>query len=155
MTPPLRRLTFSLLCAALLSAPAAFAADKAGATAPAGKSSPQVAHRVVFQVNEDDQKKWHAMFGNIRNIQNELGKQNVRIAVVAIGPGLGLVTVDSLESNEVEDAIAAGVEFIACGNSMRAQHVDRSDLIKGVTVTPAGYVELMRRQQQGWSYLRP
>ena len=30
-----------------------------------------------------------------------------------------------------------------------------ADLIGGVTIATAGYVELMQRQQQGWAYLRP
>ena len=51
--------------------------------------------------------------------------------------------------------MAAGVEFVACGNSMKALKIDKADLIEGVGVTVAGYVELIRRQRQGWAYLRP
>jgi intracellular sulfur oxidation DsrE/DsrF family protein len=139
---------------ALLGAgfPLAGAAEKkvgAGGTASIAKN------RIVIQVNEDDSKKWNAVLGNIGNIQAELGKENVAIAVVAIGYGLGMLTVDSLAANRVQDAIATGVEFVACGNSMKAQHVEKDDLTPGVTVAVAGYVELMRRQQQGWVYLRP
>jgi intracellular sulfur oxidation DsrE/DsrF family protein len=95
------------------------------------------------------------VLANIRNIQAELGTKNVAIAVVAISYGLGMLTADSLAANSVEDALASGVEFIACGNSMTAQQIDKADLAKGVTIAKAGYVELMKRQQQGWTYLRP
>ena len=112
-------------------------------------------NRIVIQINEDDSKKWNAVLANIRNIQAELGAKDVAVALVAIGPGLGMLTADSLAANGVQDALAAGVEFVACGNSMKAQHIGKDDLIDGVTVATAGYVELMKRQQQGWSYLRP
>lgn len=106
-------------------------------------------------MNEDDGRKWLAILINLRNIQAELGKEDTAIALVAIGPGLGMLKADAVVANEVQDAIKAGVEFIACGNSMQAQHVDREDLTDGVAIVKAGYVELIRRQQLGWTYLRP
>lgn len=120
-----------------------------------GRTAAPPANRVVIQVNEDDVKKWNTVLANIRNIQADLGRDQVRIAVVAISYGLGMLTADSLSANGVQDALATGVEFIACGNSMQAQQVTQQDLIEGVTVARAGYVEIMRRQQQGWIYLRP
>ncbi len=133
-------------------------APLAGATATkvgAGRTASAVKNRIVIQVNEDDAKKWNAVLGNIRNIQAALGQKNVAIAVVVIGAGLGMLTAESLAANGVQDAVAAGVEFLACGNSMKAQSIDKDDLIAGVSVAVAGYVELMKRQQQGWAYLRP
>lgn len=125
------------------------------ATLAASASAQQPRNRVVFQVNEDDGRKWLAILINLRNIQAELGKEDTAIALVAIGPGLGMLKADAVVANEVQDAIKAGVEFIACGNSMQAQHVDREDLTDGVAIVKAGYVELIRRQQLGWTYLRP
>lgn len=145
------RLSFvllALLCCGFVAP--ANAADKLGA----GKAA-AIANRIVIQVNEEDGKKWIAVLANIRNIQAELGRNNVSIAVVAIGFGLGMVTADSIAANDVQDALATGVEFLACGNSMKAQHIAKDDLVPGVGTVTAGYVELMRRQQQGWAYLRP
>jgi len=124
----------------------------AGKTALAAHA---IKNRIVIQVNEQDVKKWNGILANIRNIQAELGPKNVAVAVVAIGDGLGMLTAESLAANGVEDALAAGVEFVACGNSMKAQHIVKDDLVAGVSVSIAGYVELMKRQQQSWAYLRP
>jgi hypothetical protein len=126
-----------------------------GAAIAAGPAGKPPKNRLVFQVTEDDGRKWLAILVNIRNIQAELGPGNVAVALVAIGPGLGMLKADSVVANELQDALKAGVEFVACGNSMQAQHVDREDLVDGVAVTKAGYVEIMKRQQQGWTYLRP
>ena len=121
----------------------------------AGKPTAATKNRIVIQINDENSKTWNAVLGNIRNIQADLGQKNARIAVVAISYGLGMVTADSVAANGVQDALAAGVEFIACGNSMTAQHVGKEDLIDGVGVAQSGYVEIMKRQQQGWTYLRP
>jgi len=142
----LSRRSFTCLLATALCLPAlpAFSAGK-----------PVAKNRIVIQVNEEDGKKWMAVLANIRNIQAELGKGNVHIAVVAIGTGLGMLTADSVAANDVQDALTTGVEFLACGNSMKAQKVEKDDLIEGTKIVVAGYVELMKRQQQGWIYLRP
>ena len=112
-------------------------------------------NRMVIQINEDDSRKWNTVLGNIHNIRDELAREGASITVVAIGPGLGMLTADSLVANRVQDAIADGVRFVACGRSMQAQQVDKDDLIGGVQITSAGYVELMRLQQRGWAYIRP
>ncbi len=123
---------------------------------PTEAAPPKVGkNRMVIQINEDDSRKWNAVLGNINNIRDELAREGASITVVAIGPGLGMLTADSLVANRVQDAIADGVRFVACGRSMQAQQVDKDDLIGGVQITSAGYVELMRLQQRGWAYIRP
>lgn len=141
------RVAASILVALLgASALPAWSGDKASPTKPM---------QIVVQVNEDDSKKWNSILANIRNIQRDAGSKNVAIAVVAIGPGLDMLMADSLAANDIQDSIAAGVEFVACENTMHARKISRSDLLEGVRYTKAGYIEIVRRQQQGWSYLRP
>lgn len=143
MSPPrLLALVWLALCPPLFSA--ARAADAAPAAAPS---------RAVFQVNEEDARKWNTVLANINNVQEELGR--VEVAVVVIGPGLGMLKADALTANRVQDAMSAGVRFIACGNSMTAQHLTKDDMIDGIAYAKAGYVEIMKLQQQGWVYLRP
>lgn len=112
-------------------------------------------HRIVIQINESDTKKWNAVFGNIRNIQAELGRAKVAVAVVAIGAGLEMLLADSLVGNKVEEAMEDGVRFVACENTMKAQQMSRDDMLGRIDYASAGYVEIVRLQEQGWSYLRP
>ncbi len=131
-----------LMIAFLLAPVAACAADAASER-----------NRMVFQVNEDDSRKWNTVLANINNVQEELGR--VEVAVVVIGPGLGMLKADALTANKVQDAMSAGVRFVACGNSMTAQKLVKDDMIDGIAYAKAGYVEIMRLQQQGWTYIRP
>jgi intracellular sulfur oxidation DsrE/DsrF family protein len=108
---------------------------------------------VVFQVNEDDSRKWNTILANINNVKEELGQ--VEVAVVVIGPGLGMIKADAVTANKVLDTMSAGVRFVACGNSMQAQKLTKDDMIDGIAYARAGYVEVMRLQQLGWTYIRP
>ena len=92
---------------------------------------------------------------NVRNLQEDLGAGNVTIEVVAYGPGIGMLKLDAVSNSRVSEAIKAGVQVTACENTMRNQKIVRADMHPDVSYVPAGVVEIVRRQQEGWTYLRP
>lgn len=111
--------------------------------------------QVVVQVSDADQGKWNLALNNARNLQADLGKENVDIEIVVYGPGIGMLKADSLVANRILDAEAAGIKVVACQNTLRAQKIDKDDMINGIDYVPAGVVEIAQRQKQGWAYLRP
>jgi len=138
------RRSFLLLVAALSVAPLfATAQDAAKPT------------RVVVQVSEADPARWNLVLNNVKNLQDELGADKVAIEIVAYGPGIGMLKFDAPTNSRVSDAIKSGVTVDACENTMRNQKLVRADMHPNVTYVPAGVVQIIRRQQEGWSYLRP
>ncbi|HUP08789.1 MAG TPA: DsrE family protein [Caldimonas sp.] len=111
--------------------------------------------RVVVQVSDADPARWNLVLNNVANLQQDLGAANVEIEVVAYGPGLGMLKLDAVTNSRVADAAKSGVRIAACENTMRAQNVARADMHPAVAYVPAGVVEIVRRQQEGWAYLRP
>lgn len=112
-------------------------------------------NRVVIQVSDNDSGKWHLALNNAQNLQAALGKGNVDIEVVAYGPGIAMLKVDSLVGNRIEDAGKDGVRVIACENTMKNQKLVKDDMLRGIAYASAGVVQIMERQKQGWSYIRP
>jgi intracellular sulfur oxidation DsrE/DsrF family protein len=111
--------------------------------------------KVVIQVSDSDQGKWNLALNNARNIQSDLGAANVDIEIVTYGPGIDMLKLDSPVGGRIGEATTAGVKVIACENTMRGQKLTRADMLNGISYVPAGVVELMSRQQQGWAYIRP
>ena len=111
--------------------------------------------RVIFQVSDNDPAKWNLALNNVRNIQADLGAKNVDIEVVSYGPGIGMLRADSPVASRVDEALLAGVKVIACENTMKGQKLERKDMLNGIAYVPAGVVELVAKQQQGWAYIRP
>jgi intracellular sulfur oxidation DsrE/DsrF family protein len=111
--------------------------------------------RVVVQVSEADPARWNLVLNNVRNLQDELGADKVSVEIVAYGPGIGMLKLDAPTNSRVTDAIKAGVAVQACENTMRNQKLERADMHPNVTYVPAGVVQIIRRQQAGWAYLRP
>jgi uncharacterized protein len=112
-------------------------------------------NRVVIQVSDADPGKWNLALNNARNLQSDLGAANVDVEVVAYGPGIGMLKIDSTVGGRVDEATAAGVKVVACEISMKGQKLTHADMLNGIGYVPAGVVELMSRQQQGWAYIRP
>jgi len=111
--------------------------------------------KVVIQVSDGDQGKWNLALNNARNLQTDLGAGNVDIEIVAYGPGIGMLKLDSPVASRVDEASAAGVKIMACENTMKGQKLAHGDMLSGIGYVNAGVVEIMQRQQQGWAYLRP
>lgn len=110
---------------------------------------------VVLQVSDDDPKVWQQALNVANNIRKEFGKNAVQVELVAFGRGIGMLRADAEIANRVEDAAADGVAVMACANSMRNYKIEKDDLTKRVAIVPAGVVEIMKRQREGWLYLKP
>jgi uncharacterized protein len=100
----------------------------------------------------------------MNNIPKQLGPDNVRVELVAQGPGLKLLTKGSPETKRIESVIVqgeetlgGGVQFSACGTTMagiKKRTGKAPELLKGVKVVPGGVVRVMELEEQGCSYIR-
>ncbi|MEO8345485.1 MAG: DsrE family protein [Betaproteobacteria bacterium] len=111
--------------------------------------------KVVIQMSDSDTAKWNLALNNAKNLQSDLGAPNVDIEIVAYGPGIGMLKADSAVGNRVDEAMASGIKVMACENTMRGQKLTKADMLSNVSYVPAGVVEIMQKQQQGWAYIRP
>ena len=123
--------------------------------APSFAQQASVRPKVVIQVSDADANKWNLALNNARNIQTDLGAANVDVEIVAYGPGILMLKLDSAVGNRVADALASGVAVVACENTMRNQKIAKDDMLPKIGYVQAGVVALMQKQQQGWAYIRP
>jgi intracellular sulfur oxidation DsrE/DsrF family protein len=111
--------------------------------------------RVVFQVSDADPAKWNLALNNARNVQAELGKENVLVEIVAYGPGLGMLKADSKVEMRLAQAQTDNVALLACENTMTNTKINKGDMYPGISYVTAGVTHLMKRQREGWAYIRP
>jgi len=136
-----------------LKAFAALAACAALPLAFAQTSAPK--HKALIQVSDNDAQKWNLALNNARNMQDDLNADAIDLEIVVYGPGIGMLKADSPVAKRVADALKAGVQVVACENTMRNQKLSRGDMLPGIGYVDAGVVEIMKKQQQGWAYIRP
>lgn len=112
-------------------------------------------HKVVFQVSDPAEGKWNLTLNNAHNVQQLLGKDNVKVEIVVYGPGIGMLKAESPVANRVAEAVANKVDIVACEQTMKAQKLTQADMLKEIGYVPGGVVELMKRQGEGYAYIRP
>ena len=127
----------------------------AAAPALAQQKKPAAKQRVVFQVSDNDPARWQLALNNARNVQTDLGKDNAQIEIVAYGPGIEMMKAESKVAGGLAGALDSSVGLIACENTMHNTKVTRDDMYAGIAYVQAGVTHLMKRQQEGWAYIRP
>ncbi|CAN7198420.1 DsrE family protein [Polaromonas sp. LjRoot131] len=110
---------------------------------------------IVIQVSDNDPAKWNLALNNAKNLQDDVGAANVEIEIVAYGPGINMLKLESPTGSRIADAAKAGIKVTACENTMRGQKLGKDDMLAGISYVPAGVTEIMKKQHEGWAYLRP
>lgn len=110
-------------------------------------------HRVVFAMTSAEEADWQLTLNNVRNLISGMAPEPVEIEIVAYGPGIAFLKKDGADGAEIQRLESSHVHFVACRNSMRKQHLEASDLVAGSEVVPAGIVEIIRKEEQGWTYI--
>lgn len=111
-------------------------------------------HRIVFAMTSPDEADWRLTIGNIRNLLAAFPPNSTDVEVVTYGPGLNMVKKSSSVGADVQALQLVHVRFVACEHTMQAQHVTLADLLKDLETVPSGVVEVITRQEQGWSYIK-
>lgn len=151
-----RRLPGALAAALLVACTAAGArADYRETELSAPEPGFDAPRRILLQIATDDERAINNILWNAVNLQKFYGFDNVRIAVVAFGPGMVALYRDSPVRERVESLLKYDIEFIGCGNTMETTHRGEAELIEGVDYVTAGIAEIVERQLDGWVYVRP
>lgn len=110
--------------------------------------------KVVMQVSDANPATWNLALNNVKNFQAAT-KGQAKIEIVAYGPGIGMLTADSEVADRVSEAVDSGVKVAACGNTMKAKNLTKADMNAKVDIVPGGVVEIVTREMEGYSYIRP
>jgi intracellular sulfur oxidation DsrE/DsrF family protein len=110
---------------------------------------------VVVHLDEADPARQRLALANVANLLADLGPAGVPVELVVNGPGLDAALQGSALAPELAGLQGRGVVVAACANTLAARGLDRRALLPEVQVVPAGVGELVRRQWEGWAYLRP
>lgn len=113
-----------------------------------------VRNRALFQVTDNDPARWNMILNNMQNLREGVGSEGAEIELVAYGPGLLMLRADSSVKQRIAEALKSGVKVNACQNTMTGMKLVPADMLPDIGYVPSGVVEVMRKQQQGWAYIR-
>ena len=115
-------------------------------------------HKVVYQFNKGEEAYQNAVLFSVGAMLRKYG-DNIHIVVVGIGPGIHILAKRPKRpvSKEIRERVASllqyGVEFHACGNTMKSLDWTEKDMLESAKVVEVGAADLMELQEQGYSYI--
>ncbi len=116
------------------------------------------AHKVVYQLNKADTDYIDHILFSAGELMRKYG-DDITIVVTVIGPGIHLLgrkpgrEIKPFHQQRVRSLSRYGVQFHACGNTMKSLGWTEADILPEATVVPIGADDLMRLQEQGYSYI--
>lgn len=125
--------------------------EASGQVSSVEKSSGQ--HKIVFQLTTDDTLAHRSLMKQLNNITTVA--PDTRIEVVCHGPGLNmLVSGKTTVQQKIMQMKNKGIAFVACEFSMSERKVTKENIIAEANFVKAGIIEIVTKQEEGWSYIK-
>ncbi len=126
------------------------------ALATAGINSAE--KKIVLQISDGSPKKQTLVLNVAKNLIKHYGIDNVKVEIVAFGPGLRLLFKDNVNSSRVQSLSTYGVQFSACQNTTRAMTKIlgyKPELHESAVPVSAGVARILELTEKGYTLVRP
>lgn len=125
------------------------------AAAAVPQTTGKAKHRVVFQLSEPKGPAWGELTVHVNNLlANLINDGGAEVEIVFFGAGLNMLRKTNVEYEQrFRQFLGHGVTFAACQNSMGAMKLTKEDLFPFTTQVRSGVVEVVQKQEAGWSYI--
>jgi len=110
-------------------------------------------YRAVFHLTETERA--NLALNNVGNLLAELGEDHVEAEVVANSDGVKALLKTGPYGDRVGELAARGVRFVLCSRSIKAMKLEVGEFLDQVEVVPTGTGEVVKKQADGWAYVRP
>ncbi len=116
------------------------------------KVKPQ-SHKIVFQMVSKDTADHAALIRQIKNVLNL--DPHCKVEVVCHGPGINILMKEKTTVlSKIIELSMNKVDFVACEFTMSQKNIIRTDLIDVCRTVPGGILEIVYKQEKGWSYIK-
>ncbi|MBK9733811.1 MAG: DsrE family protein [Saprospiraceae bacterium] len=110
-------------------------------------------HKIVFQMVSKDTADHAALIRQIKNILNL--EPHCKVEVVCHGPGINILMKEKTTVLlKIIELSLNKVDFVACEFTMSQKNIVRTDLIDVCRTVPGGILEIVYKQEKGWSYIK-
>lgn len=115
-------------------------------------------YKVIFHI--DELNKWSLVLKNASNLLEAIGNNKSYIEVVANSEAVKTYNSFNKETdlnlvNFFNELNNKGIKFVACNNALKTFNLRQEDLIDFVYIVPAGVLELVKKQMEGYAYIKP
>ena len=109
--------------------------------------------KIVFQLTSADTVIHQTLMNQLKNYFSVA--PDLKVEVVCHGGGLNMLLKNSsVVQKEMKAYADKGVSFVHCEYAMKKRNVRKDQLIDGAGTVISGVLEIAKKQQDGWSYIK-
>lgn len=113
-------------------------------------------YRAVFHFDAHDNALLTLGLNNVGNLLKALGESHYDVVMLFNGPAVQLLRRGHCpEQDRVLELLLRRVVFKVCRNALGAFGLAAEEMLDGCVVVPAGIVELITLQHDGYAYIKP
>lgn len=110
-------------------------------------------YNVVIQLSNDGTDVQKATITQVKNLINALPDINIELVVQS--RGVNFIFKNTHWQYELEQLIKNKiVKILVCRNTLEAMQLGSEDILPFVEIIPSAFAHLVKRQHEGWSYLK-
>ncbi len=116
--------------------------------------SQEYSYKIVYDFTKDDTASFATMVRQTNTIMK--ASPTALVEIVCHGPGLDLLISEKtiVKAEMAELAEKYHVVFAACETTMKRRKIEKSQLVPQATPVPLASLEIAKKQQEGWSYIK-
>ncbi len=109
--------------------------------------------KVILHLQSADTLVHKSIVNQIANLKKEM--PDAKVEIVCHGPGMDfLLKEKSKYINKIYKMNMKDVAFVGCEFTMSQKHIKKEDLVPFATIVPFGIVEIIKKQQDQWLYVK-
>lgn len=113
-------------------------------------------YKAIFQMDSKDPVVIEKTLRNLNNaLKDPRLKGKIEIELIAFSGGTEAYLKGSKYENNLKDLVNKGVIIAQCANSLKERNIERNELYDFIGLVPSGTGELILRQAEGWSVVKP
>ncbi len=113
-------------------------------------------YQVIFHLDEEPVEKVTFVLNNVINLLDDLGRENVDVELLVNGPAVKAFKAENGSISElISKVLSQEVVIALCNNALNSHDLDPAEMLAETIIVPSGVGELVRKQTEGWAYIRP
>ncbi|MGM5470270.1 DsrE family protein [Flavobacteriaceae bacterium LMO-SS05] len=110
--------------------------------------------KIVFDVTSDNAKVHGSTMRHVKAMSQAYPDSKFEVVIYSGAIDMVLKGKSTVESDMEAFANNKNVSFVVCEGTMARDKVTAEQLVTGVTSVPDGILEIVKRQAEGWGYIK-
>ncbi len=121
-----------------------------------GASATKKQYKAIYQLDQNDP---HIIEKTFRNINNALTDSRLagklQVELITFSGGSNAYLKNGKYEEDLKKLVEKGVIVAQCNNTLKERNINRDSLYNFIAIVPSGNGELIIREQEGWTIIKP